>query len=319
MRKRKKGFSFLSFLFAILLCLYGVSQASEIKENAFPSELTDIIQKQKPFLEGMTEGMAGGVQNSFQSLEGLGGLTHGKDAYPPFFGNQQSGQGGPMPGQPMPGQPMPGQPMPGQPMPGQPMPGQPMPGQMPGQQMASPLEGCWVCQSGQNVLIMIFMNGMCGITANGQQIYGPYSVSGSTLFVQFANGKTLNVTFSLSGNQLTLSNGLVLQRQTLPAQAQQGMPAGVYSSTSPLEGSWRTRLPNGVTVVFVFKGNQYAVLANGQMTEQGNFTLQGNRLEYTITQGQAMGQKGVNTIQMQGAGFIMILPNGMQIAFQRAM
>ena len=89
------------------------------------------------------------------------------------------------------------------------------------------------------------------------------------------------------------------------------------STNNPLEGVWAARLPNGVVIAFVFRGNQYFFLNNGQQTETGTFVLNGNRLEYTITSGQSQGQQGVNTWQISGNVLVLTLPNGAQMQFTR--
>ena len=71
-------------------------------------------------------------------------------------------------------------------------------------------------------------------------------------------------------------------------------------------------------MVFVFKGNQYMVLANGQQSEAGIFRLDGQRLEYQTTAGQTAGQKGVNTWQIQGNILILTFPNGSALQLTRA-
>ena len=192
----------------------------------------------------------------------------------------------------------------------------------PGAQGQAALEGFWAANDGRQMLIMVFMNGICGLNINGQQVYGPYTVQGNHLHVQLSNGKVLDLTFAIDGNSLRFSDGTVLQRQAMPQmpgqqgmpqtpQAPQGMPQapqtpqtpqpqagpnGPWGPASPapapqaqgasvLEGAWSTQLPNGVQMVFIFKGNQYAVLANGQQLESGIFRLDGQRLEYQTTAG----------------------------------
>ncbi len=227
--------------------------------------------------------------------------------------------------QPLP-QPAP-QPMP-QPAP-QPMP-QPAPQPMP-QPTGQGLEGAWAVSTNQGMLMMLFMNGMCGLNANGQQLFGPYTVQGSHLHVQFTNGKTLDVDFTVQGDTLRFSDGTVLRRQQMPAMPGVGQPVPpqpmpqpapqptppTTGGATPLEGAWATQLQNGVQLVFVFTGGQYRVLANGQPTETGIFTLNGDRLEYTTTSGQKPGQKGVNRWQINGDTLILTMPDGTSVQFGR--
>ncbi|MCR5814543.1 MAG: hypothetical protein K6G15_08655 [Desulfovibrio sp.] len=243
-------------------------------------------------------------------------------------------------------------------------------GEMPQSNVAFPsqpqsqgaLEGFWVASDGRQTLVMAFMNGVCGLNINGQQVYGPYTVSGNRLHVQFSNGQVLDLTFAIEGNTLRFSDGTVLARQAMPqmpAQPQnpqnpqnpqmpQGFPQNPQPQPQPqspqpqpqagpnvpwgpatpaqapqsdatvLEGAWSTQLPNGVQMVFIFKGNQYLVLANGQQSEAGLFRLQGQNLEYQTTAGQSAGQKGVNTWQLQGNILILTFPNGSSLQFTRA-
>ena len=191
------------------------------------------------------------------------------------------------------------------------------------------LEGIWAAGDGTTNVIMMFMNGICGLNINGRQDYGPYTVQGNRLHVQFTNIKPLDLTFTLQGNTLRFSDGTVLLRQQMPnmpignqpmPQPQQPAPNPMpqqSSSATPLEGAWAAQLPNGANVGFIFKGNQYIFLANGQQVETGIFTLNGNRLEYTITSGQATGSKGVNTWQINGNVLIIMTPNGAHMQLQR--
>ena len=198
------------------------------------------------------------------------------------------------------------------------------------------LEGAWAVSNGQVSIIMMFMNGVCGFNVNGRQFYGLYTVQGNHLHVQFTNAKPLDVDFTVEGDTLRLSDGTVLRRQQMPniPGGNQPMPQqqpGVWGQQqpvsqpmpqqkggqTPLEGAWGTQLPNGVQLVFVFTGSQYRVLANGQPTETGFFSLNADRLEYTTTSGPQMGQKGVNRWRVNGDVLIMTLPNGTSVQFGR--
>ncbi len=200
------------------------------------------------------------------------------------------------------------------------------------------LEGAWAVSDGKTTIIMMFLNGVCGFNVNGRQFYGPYTVQGNRLHVQFTNAQPLDVTFTVEGNALRFSDGTVLLRQQMPnmpvnnqpmPQPQQpgtwGQPQQPVqnpmpqqsSRATPLEGAWGTQLPNGATVDFIFMGNQYRVLTNGKQTETGIFTLNGNRLEYTTTSGAATGSKGVNTWQINGNVLILMMQDGSHLQFQR--
>ena len=199
------------------------------------------------------------------------------------------------------------------------------------------LEGAWIVSDGKTTVIMMFQNGICGMNVNGRQFYGPYTVQGNQLNVQFQNAQALNVGFAVEGDRLRLSDGTVLMRQPLPntpvgspgtpAAPQQQNPGGwgqppvqqplPSANATPLEGVWGTQLPNGMTIEFVFQGNQYRVLTNGQQTETGMFTLDGNRLAYTTTSGQAAGQKGINSWQINGNMLFLTMQNGTSVQLQR--
>ena len=176
------------------------------------------------------------------------------------------------------------------------------------------LEGIWVAGNGQVTLIMMFKNGICGLQLNGQQLYGPYTVQGNHLHVQFSNGKPLDVDFQLEGDVLKFSDGTILRRQNMPTPQPSPTPQPMGS---PLEGRWGTQLQNGMQMIFVFQGNQYQALINGQLTETGTFVLNGNRLEYTVLTGPNQGQRGVNQWQVNGTILVMTLPNGAMVQFMR--
>ena len=187
------------------------------------------------------------------------------------------------------------------------------------------IEGTWAVQDGQNVLIMMFMNGICGFNFNGNQAYGPYTLQGRHLHVQFNNGQTLDVEVTLQGDTLLFSNGTRLQRKAMPNVGGQAapvvqqpvQPGQVQGGATPLEGSWGVLLPNGMRIVFTFTGSTYTVQHNGTTVETGTFRLNGNQLEYTVTSGQMPGQRGVNLWQVQGNTFIMTVPNGSSTQFTR--
>ena len=178
------------------------------------------------------------------------------------------------------------------------------------------LEGAWVAGDGQTMVIMMFSKGICGLTINGQQIFGPYSVEGNILKVQFNNGRVLNLAFSIDGNTLRLADGTVLIRQNLPGAMPEPQFQGP-SGPSPLEGAWSTSLPNGFVLTFVFQGQSYTCYNNGQKIEAGNFVLNGPRLEFTVTFGQNQGQSGVNFWAVEGQVLILTLANGQKIALQK--
>lgn len=266
-------------------------------------------------------------------LSPVGGMSSpfGKDGFPPFFGDG----GAPQPTPPQPASPQTSpQPMPQTapiPQTAPPVVAPTPPGQDMG---ARALEGAWAASDGTHTLIVMFINGVCGFMLDGKQVYGPYTVQGNRLRVQFNNGQSLDVTFSVQGNTLRFSDGTVLMRQQMPnaigtptpqpAPGSAVWPDGATGpaptppqGAGPLEGVWATQLPNGAQLVFVITGNLYRVLTNGQLTETGTFILNGNRLEYAVTSGQAAGQRGVNTWQCNSSVLIMTLPNGVSMQFQR--
>ena len=196
--------------------------------------------------------------------------------------------------------------------------------------LASSIEGAWVAQQGQDIMILVFMNGICGLTLNQNQAYGPYTLTGNHLHVRFNTGKNFDAEISVNGDTLVV-NGTSLRRHQMPNVSGQPMPQGNPPSvqpqnqpmpgfgSTPLEGSWATVLPNGAQMTFVFRGNQYTALINGMQSETGTFRLNGNRLEYTVTSGQMAGQSGVNMWKVENNMLTMTLPNGMNIQFRRSM
>ena len=267
----------------------------------------------------------GGTKDALSPVGGMPSpLNMDMDGFPPFFGDGGTPQATPPQAVPQP----------------TPPPAPPAaPPSSPGQDMgAQALQGALAANDGKRVLIMMFSNGICGLMFNGQQCYGPYTVQGNRLHIRFNNGQSIDVTFSVQGNTLRFSDGTVLVRQQMPnAPAASPIPGGAQQpggigtpqpmppvtppassgNTTPLEGVWSTQLPNGAQVVFIFMGNRYRVLTNGQPTEEGTFTLNGNRLEYVTTAGQAAGQRGANTWQCNGVVLVMTLPHGASVQFHR--
>ena len=264
------------------------------------------------------EGKGGSAPLAKQGLMGMSpmsgpGLAGTMDGgFPPFFGNPQGAGQPQLPGYGQTQQPGYGQTQ----QPGYGQTQQPGYGQ---------LDGCWSASNGQNFVIMIFMNGMCGLNLNGKQVYGPYTVQGQHLLVRFSNGQTFEADFAVQGNVLRFSTGLQLARQQMPQQPRQPQqpqqprqqPNCQQAGGSPLQGVWAATLPNGAKIVFSFNGNQYFVATNGQQTEAGTFALNGSRLEFSVAFGQAAGQRGVNNWQINGSVLVITGANGQGIQLTR--
>jgi len=334
-----KHLSALLIALALIASLFTPQACSaDSAKGALPAKMSD--KDLARCLEGKN-----GTPQAQQSLMGMSplsgpGLFGTMDGgFPPFFGNPQ-GQQPPLPPQQPQGPQSPqgpyGQQQPPQPQGpqgpqgsyGQQQPPQPQPpyGQQPPQPqpgMAGQLDGCWSATNGQNFVIMIFRQGYCGLNLNGTQVYGPYTVQGQHLRVQFTNGQTFEADFAVQGSVLRFSTGLQLNRMPMPGQqgpyGQQQPPQPQHQppAGNPLQGSWTGTLQNGTTLVFSFNGNQYFVTANGQQIEAGTFALNGSRLEYSVAFGQAAGQRGVNTWQLSGSVLVLTGPNGQSIRLTR--
>ena len=326
-----KHFTALLIALALIASLFTPQACSaDSAKGALPAKMSD--KDLARCLEGKN-----GTPQAQQSLMGMSplsgpGLFGTMDGgFPPFFGNPQ-GQQPPLPPQ-QPQRPQSPQGPYGQQQPPQPQgpqgPQGPYGQQQPpfGQQpplppqpgMAGQLDGCWSATNGQNFVIMIFRQGYCGLNLNGTQVYGPYTVQGQHLRVQFTNGQTFEADFAVQGSVLRFSTGLQLTRMPMPGQpgSYDQQPPQPQTGGNPLQGSWTGTLQNGTTLVFSFNGNQYFVTANGQQIEAGTFALNGSRLEYSVAFGQAAGQRGVNTWQLSGSVLVITGPNGQSIQLTR--
>lgn len=303
------------------ICLANTSRAdAKTGQNSIGSGIQDI------FKAGSGNSLAG------QSLLGGGVIAPvtNMDGFPPFFGdnNEQN----PSQQQPAPQQQPSPQPSP-QPFPqGQQQPQQNIPGDN-----TQALLGGWLASNGTDTMFWIFMpNAMCGLGYNGQQLMGNYLVQGNQLQVRFTNGKSKLYTFAIQGNQLRLDeNGssmiFVRQQLNLPGQPQPNFnpqqPQPNFNPQQPqqqpmpgatvLEGKWVAFLPNQARIEMIFQGNQYICNVNGTQSETGMFTLSGDRLEYTVTSGQSVGKKGVNTWRIYGNYMVMTFSNNMSIRYLR--
>lgn len=96
-----------------------------------------------------------------------------------------------------------------------------------------------------------------------------------------------------------------------------GQPQQPFAAASPLEGTWSVQIPQG-TRSFRFTGNRYAQLLNGQVLEEGVFSLQPDgRFQYQVTSGQYAGQQGENRVALNGNAMTMAWPDGNSLTFTR--
>ena len=189
------------------------------------------------------------------------------------------------------------------------------------------LQGVWAGSNGQVNVLFMFTGNNCALSLNGQQVTGIWNLAGDRLNVQFQNGKSLSYSVALQGNDLVLDGNMRLVRQTMPGMAdkptmpgQQGgwgtLPPN-FANTSPLEGTWSTRLPQG-TRSFRFVGNRYAQLFNGQVVEEGIFQYSPDgRFLYQVTGGQFAGQSGEDRITIYGNSITVVWPDGTVLTFTR--
>ncbi|MBO6258902.1 MAG: hypothetical protein J6M93_06180 [Succinivibrio sp.] len=111
-----------------------------------------------------------------------------------------------------------------------------------------------------------------------------------------------------------------------------GQPSESYVPTQPapptgpqvakdggiLNGTWSCQTPQGV-IAFTFQGQSYACFVNNQQTETGVFQYDpsSGNFNYQITSGASTGVSGQNRIFVQGNIMTLIMPNGMQMVFQK--
>ena len=92
------------------------------------------------------------------------------------------------------------------------------------------LQGAWAGSNGSDTMLLMFMGNICGLSLNGREMYGMWSLSGDRLNMQFQNGKSLSYTVDLRGDSLILDGSVQLTRQAMPGQpggpAVGGVPGG---------------------------------------------------------------------------------------------
>lgn len=99
----------------------------------------------------------------------------------------------------------------------------------------------------------------------------------------------------------------------------------INTSTVPhggniLQGTWFCQTPQGV-IAFTFTDNSYTCFVNNQQTETGNYQYDpsSGNFNYQITSGQSSGVSGTNRIFVQNNIMTLVMPNGMQMMFQKQM
>ncbi|MBO4793594.1 MAG: hypothetical protein J5556_03390, partial [Deltaproteobacteria bacterium] len=96
-----------------------------------------------------------------------------------------------------------------------------------------------------------------------------------------------------------------------------GQPQQPFAAASPLEGTWSVQIPQGKRS-FRFAGNRYAQLLNGQVLEEGVFSLlPDGRFQFQVTSGQYAGQRGENRVSINGNALTVTWPEGNSITFTR--
>jgi hypothetical protein len=184
------------------------------------------------------------------------------------------------------------------------------------------LQGGWVGIKGTDTMIILFMGNACSIALNSQQVAGTWSVQGNRLDMRFQNGKAQSFNFILLGDTLIL-DGVTLTRQQIPGQQtpqnvngggqqQAPQPGGTWqpqATAAPLDGTWGAVTPNGL-FIFTFTGNHYFVSVNGMQIEEGTYSVNGDLLIWTVTQGQAAGQTGTHQWRITGNLLIIMTPKG---------
>ena len=200
------------------------------------------------------------------------------------------------------------------------------------------LQGTWAGSDGRNNAVFMFMGNACAININGMQMPGGWNLAGGRLNMQFQNGSTLSYSVDVQGDTLILDGNMRLVRQGMAQGAPQGgtwggaqgAPQGgtwggprpgpndaPHTPASPLEGAWSARTPQGAHA-FRFMGNRYTQSINGQVLDEGVFSLTPDgRFLYRVTGGQFAGQSGENRFTLSGNSFTMIWPGGTSRTFTR--
>ena len=194
------------------------------------------------------------------------------------------------------------------------------------------LQGAWAGSDGRTNAIFMFTGNTCAININGMQMPGVWNLMGNRLNMQFQNGSTLSYSVDLQGDTLILDGSMRLSRQGSPGGAPQGgtwgMPQGSSGGApqggtwgapqaAPLDGTWSTQTPQGVRA-FRFMGNRYVQTLNGQVMDEGVFTLMPDgRFQYRVTGGAYTGQSGENRLIRSGNSFTMFWPGGQTATFTR--
>ncbi len=80
------------------------------------------------------------------------------------------------------------------------------------------LQGTWTGMDGSASVILMFKDNKCSMSVNDLQMTGTWNTAGSTLNIQFQNGKSLSYTFAVQGSSLILNGSLKLKKQQMPRQ-----------------------------------------------------------------------------------------------------
>ena len=178
------------------------------------------------------------------------------------------------------------------------------------------IQGTWYGSDGQNQMQLELQGERCRLMLNGQSLSGVWTLAGNQLIMHFANGRNLRYALAFDGQSLLLDGSLRLVRamgQNQPLLGTMPQPA----QASGLDGLWSASTAQGLRS-FRFTGHHYAQLVNGQVVEEGQFSLfPDGRFVYQVTAGQYAGQSGENRLLLQGQSFTMYWPQGISLTYQR--
>ena len=200
----------------------------------------------------------------------------------------------------------------------------------------SPLQGAWIGSRGRDSLVLVFMNNVCAMGMNAEELYGLWSVHGNTLSLRLERDKVLDFTYALRGDTLILDRDIRLERYPLRSQKEvipgfgdssphhpRNNDFGPSSSDfsgfgggAPIDGAWVSRTSQG-EAQFVFSGSEYTFYLKGREVEGGRFSYKKNQLHYTITRGAGAGKSGQHKAVLKGDTLQITSSNGQTLTFVR--
>ncbi|MCR4667363.1 MAG: hypothetical protein K5657_08760 [Desulfovibrio sp.] len=191
----------------------------------------------------------------------------------------------------------------------------------------SPLQGAWAGSNGRDSLVIIFSGNVCAMGMNNEELYGFWSSRGNSLKITLERNKSLNFSYTLHGDTLTLNNDIVLTRQSrgnrapIPGFGDASQQGGRSMSASgepqgPLDGTWECHTQQG-KARFVFQGPRYTFFLNGRKIEGGTFSFKRGKIIYSITEGIGIGRRGEHFAKSSGDELIITSQNGTSMRFVR--